>query len=351
MLPFAPLPLPPLPEKPLVSVLVSCHNYEAYVVEAVQSALGQTYAPVEVVVVDDGSTDGSLALLHERFAGDRRVRIVAQANAGQAAAMNAAVAAAAGEVLCFLDADDTFMPDKCARVVDAFRQRSDAGVLAHGLVQVDGAGRVRATQRVVPTPGWQGEAILRRGGGVPAMPQTSALALRRAVADALFPLDASYRIAADVVVQRVAPLVTAIASIPEPLMRYRVHGANHFVEGAVTAQGVDRTLAVVGRSWTLQKAFLAERFGPGVAARLAPLSADDGWLAMRVQRAYLSGSGFAQAVRSFASHPESGASKHGRVARVAARLPGPLARGVWAVVFGEGVHKRILRALRGLRTA
>ena len=334
-----------------MSVLVSCYNYEAYVVEAVQSALDQTYAPVEVVVVDDGSADGSLALLRKTFGSDGRVRILAQGNSGQAAAMNAAVAAAAGEVLCFLDADDTFMVDKCARVVHAFRQRPEAGVLAHGLVQVDGAGRVRATQRAVPTPGWQGEAILRRGGGVPAMPQTSALALRRAVADVLFPLDASYRIAADVVIQRVAPLATALASIPEPLMRYRVHGANHFVESAVTAQGLARTLAVVEQGRDLQGAFLAERFGPGVAARLAPLSADDGWLAMQVQRAYLSGNGFAQAVRSLASHRESSVTKHGRVARFAARLPGPLARGAWGAVFGEGAHKRVLRAVRGLRTA
>ena len=351
MLPFAPLPLPPLPDRPLVSVLVSCYNYQAYVAEAVQSALDQTYAPVEVVVVDDGSTDGSLDRLADAFGGDDRVRVIAQANAGQAAAMNAAVAAAAGEVLCFLDADDTFLPHKCARVVDAFRQRPDAGFLAHGLVQVDGAGRVRAVQTAVPAPGWQGEAILRRGGGVPGMPQTSALAVRRAVADALFPLDTAYRIAADVLIQRLAPLVTAAAAVSEPLMRYRVHGANHFVEGAMTADGLARDLAVAERGHERQAAFLHERYGPDVAARLAPISADAGWLAMEVHRANLSGVGFARAVRRLAAHPEAGASKHGRVARLAARLPGPLGRAVWVAVLGEGPHKRILRTLRGLRTA
>ena len=351
MLPFAPLPLPPLPDRPLVSVLVSCYNYEAYVVEAVASALDQTYAPVEVIVVDDGSTDRSLARLGAAFGEDDRVRVIAQPNGGQAAAMNTAVAAAHGEILCFLDADDTILPEKCARVVDAFRERPDAGFLAHGLVQINGAGRVRAVQTVVPTPGWQGEAILRRGGGVPGMPQTSALAVRRAIADEIFPLDVTYRIAADLLIQRVAPLMTAIASIPEPLMRYRVHGANHFVEDAVTAQGLSRTLAVAEQGRAHQATFLRERFGPEVAARLAPISADDGWLAMQVQRAHLSGSGFAHAVRRLANHPEASASKHGRIARVAARLPGPLARGLWTAILGEGAHKRLLRAVRGLRTA
>ena len=348
---LAPLPLPPLPKTPLVSVLVSCYNYEPYVVAAVESALAQTWTPVEVVVVDDGSTDGSAERVRQRFGADARVRLLSQANAGQAAAMNAAVAAARGEVLCFLDADDLFEPDKCARVVAALREQPEAGFLVHGLTLVDADDRPVGRQTALPEAGWQAEAVLRRGGAVPAVPPTSALVLRRAVAEVLFPLDTSFQIASDALIQRAAPLVTAIAALPRPLMRYRVHGANHFAETAMTAAGVDRMIRVAEVGRAQQRAFLADRYGPGVAGRLAGFDADPGWLGLQTHRAFLAGDAgaFRRAVRALAAHPRSAHDQIGRTARLAALLPARLGRAVWAVVFGAGPHKRLLRALRRLR--
>ena len=97
------------PDRPLVSVVVPAYNAERWLAKAVASALGQTYPAVEVVIVDDGSSDGTLAVAR-RLAGDR-VRVVAQDNAGACVARNRGLAEARGELVKFLDADDALAPD------------------------------------------------------------------------------------------------------------------------------------------------------------------------------------------------------------------------------------------------
>lgn len=92
-----------------VSVIIPTYNYARYLGEAIDSALGQTLAPLEVIVVDDGSTDDTPELLAAY--GDR-IRVLRQKNAGVAVARNSGIAAARGEYVAFLDADDTWLPRK-----------------------------------------------------------------------------------------------------------------------------------------------------------------------------------------------------------------------------------------------
>src|SRR5438270_12821021 len=89
---------------PLVSVLVPCFNAELYVAEAIHSALTQTWPNIEVVVVDDGSTDNSGSVL-DSFT-TRRVKVIHQDNKGQSAAANRAFQESSGDYIKFFDADD-----------------------------------------------------------------------------------------------------------------------------------------------------------------------------------------------------------------------------------------------------
>lgn len=93
--------------RPLVSVILPTYNCAAFLAQAVESILAQSYRPLEVIAIDDGSSDGTLELLHGF---GEPVRVFAQANAGPAAARNRAVAEARGEYLAFLDGDDLWLP-------------------------------------------------------------------------------------------------------------------------------------------------------------------------------------------------------------------------------------------------
>src|SRR6266481_6499107 len=96
-----PMVLDPLPEQPLVSILISNYNYGTYLGDAIESALQQTYDKLEVVICDDGSTDGSRQILERYRSQDRRIIVVYQGNSGQSLALNAAFQKSAGDIICF----------------------------------------------------------------------------------------------------------------------------------------------------------------------------------------------------------------------------------------------------------
>ncbi len=108
---------------PLVSVVMPVFEGERFLAEAIQSVLDQTYRPLELIVVDDGSTDRS-APIARSFA---NVRVIEAGHAGPGAARNRAVAAASGELLAFLDADDLMPADKLTRQVEHLRKHPEAG--------------------------------------------------------------------------------------------------------------------------------------------------------------------------------------------------------------------------------
>lgn len=107
------------------AVVVTSYNYHDFVLEAVESALTQTRRPLQVIVVDDGSTDGSDALLRERYGNDARVTLVCTGNGGQLAAFQQGVSLAQAEVICFLDSDDRWQPDYLARLGQLYDARAD----------------------------------------------------------------------------------------------------------------------------------------------------------------------------------------------------------------------------------
>ena len=94
---------------PLVSVIIGNYNYGRFISEAIESALNQTYKNFELIVVDDGSTDNSREIIESY--GDKLTAIF-QENGGQGRAFNAGFAVSKGEIICFLDSDDYYYPEK-----------------------------------------------------------------------------------------------------------------------------------------------------------------------------------------------------------------------------------------------
>jgi glycosyltransferase involved in cell wall biosynthesis len=117
---------------PLVSIIIPCFNSAKWLEEAVKSALAQTHGNVEVVVVDDGSTDASVSIAR-RFEGPR-LKVILSPHRGASAARNAGLVAAKGDFIQFLDADDLLSPDKVAEQVELLAGNPPGKLATSGLV-------------------------------------------------------------------------------------------------------------------------------------------------------------------------------------------------------------------------
>ena len=111
-----------------ISVVIPLYNKEKQIVHTLQSVLNQTFQDFEIVIVDDGSTDGSVAEV-EKFS-DSRIRLIHQKNAGVAAARNRGIEEAKGDLIAFLDADDEWKPEYLATQYHLFQKYPDCSVFA-----------------------------------------------------------------------------------------------------------------------------------------------------------------------------------------------------------------------------
>lgn len=151
---------------PLLSCIVPVFNGERYLAEALDSIIAQDYRPMEIIVVDDGSTDGT-AEVAARY-GDA-VTYLSQPNAGPAAARNTGIKAAKGEFIAFLDADDLWVTDKLERQFARFEARPELGVcVAHSQnfwvpELKEEEQRLRAEGAGEPQPGVLQSMLIRRG--------------------------------------------------------------------------------------------------------------------------------------------------------------------------------------------
>lgn len=128
--------------EPLVSVVIPSFNRGYCVARAIDSALAQTHRAVELLVIDDGSTDDTAVQIATRYGDDERVRYVAQDNQGVAGARNTALALARGAYVALLDSDDTWAPWKLALQVRCMQARPEIGMIWTDMAAVDAEGRV-----------------------------------------------------------------------------------------------------------------------------------------------------------------------------------------------------------------
>lgn len=215
---------PELPAEALrFSIVIANYNYGRFVAEAIASALDQTWQHVEVIVVDDGSTDGSREIISQF--GDR-IRAIFQPNSGQRIANNAGFDATRGDVVIFLDADDVLDPRFAEKVASVWR---------HGVskVQVQVA-RVDIARRplgyVIPALAYPPSPVqvrewMKSTGEYPT-PPGSGNAYARTFLDAFFPIGPDCDTSTDSTCLALAPLMGDVVTVLEPLVEYRMHGSN-----------------------------------------------------------------------------------------------------------------------------
>ena len=215
-----------------VSVVICTYNYERFLGECLESVLRQTHPPSEIIVVDDGSDDNTPEAVR-RFEG---VRYLRQDNSGKAAAFNQGFAAATSEIICHLDADDYWVPEKLERILTLFRANPSAGGAVHEVFRVNGEGIRLNTQ--LPSQGATHACLLTlddledvgflyplpgaRGCwfGVP-----NTACVRRAAAEDLFPLPEAIGLSVDGILVAAAARYGILCE-PKALSAYRVHGGN-----------------------------------------------------------------------------------------------------------------------------
>ncbi|OUL31385.1 glycosyltransferase family 2 protein [Nostoc sp. 106C] len=271
-----PFKLPQLPDAPLVSVLIANYNYSQYIGETIESVLSQTYTNFEVIVCDDGSKDNSCEVIETYVKNDSRVKLIRKENGGVASALNAAYRESKGDIICILDADDTWTDKKLEKVIEAFKSESQNGFVIHNVILIDGQGNfIKLTPKYKElASGWMAESALENGGFVENIPPASALNLRREVAKLIFPLNEFFRTNADSLIFRLAPFITVIGAIPDVLSKFRFHRANTTSQLTVTPEVLQRDLAVMERVHQEQKVFLTKVYGAAIAERLTDLQSN-----------------------------------------------------------------------------
>jgi glycosyltransferase involved in cell wall biosynthesis len=246
----------------LVSIIITNFNYAKFVGTAIESALALQWGDVEVIVVDDGSTDHSIDII-DSFA--PKITALRQAHAGQRAAYNTGFKASRGELIVFLDADDTLEPSIIQEAMPFVGKSVSKIQVQMNVIDSSGVsvGSRFPQYRVIPTPesirGWY-----LCSGSYPTPPGSGNL-YTRSYLEKIFPLDDSCGEAGDSSCIAGAPLLGDVHSVPKPLVNYRVHGAN---DGAFSQLVIERFAREVTRS--LKSFDYAKRIGSRAGLTFEP---------------------------------------------------------------------------------
>jgi glycosyltransferase involved in cell wall biosynthesis len=221
-----------------VSIIINNYNYARFLRRAIESALAQTHPAVEVIIVDDGSTDDSGDIIGD-FEG--RATVIRRRNAGQGAAVNAGFAASRGEIVMILDSDDALKPEAVATVVEAWRPGTAKAQFHLDWVDADDRplGRRWTSTRVRP------EDVHRHllSTGTYPSPPMSGNAFCRRVLERILPVpEASFRLGADGYLSATAAVHGPVLVIDRVLGDYRIHGDNHSEIGGLDLKLIRRFL-------------------------------------------------------------------------------------------------------------
>ncbi len=212
--------------RPLVSILINNYNYGRFLTEAIDSALQQDYPHIEIVVVDDGSTDQSDDIIASY--GEQIIPVLKE-NGGQASAFNQGFAHSSGEVICFLDADDTLLPHKVSTIINIFEQHPDIDWCFHRLNFINfETGELLDSVHETGTRLCDLRQETQRGILKFTAPATSGLCFRRSLLSQILPMPEIIRITSDNYLKLLALGLSKGFYLDEPLTNLRIHGSNAY---------------------------------------------------------------------------------------------------------------------------
>lgn len=258
-----------------VDVVISNHNYGAFIADAIDSACAQDHPEVHLVVVDDGSTDDS----RERLSAyAESAEVILQPNRGQAAALNAGLSRCEGDIVMFLDADDVLRPGVAARVAAAFAQDPLAVKVQFRMDVIDSEGLPTGATKPPPHLPMPSGNLRQAAVAFPfdlAWLPTSGNAFRTDALRRILPIpERDYpRCGADWHLIHLATLLGRVSSLEEIGASYRVHGANSY-EPQDERLDLGHTRETIGYARTTARALerLADELGQERPARILSVS-------------------------------------------------------------------------------
>lgn len=228
---------------PLVSIIVNNYNYGRFLPQAIDSALQQTYARTEVLVVDDGSTDHSREVIG-RY--DGQVTAILKENGGQASAFNAGFARSHGDIVIFLDADDVLLPETAGWVAQVFRGAPTTAKVQYRMAVIDADGERTGDVKPLPHLPLRSGDLRRQVLTFPddmTWMATSGNAFSASVLRRIFPMpEHEYRILADFYLSHLTPLFGLVVFLDDIGACYRIHGQNNYESSALDLAQIRRTI-------------------------------------------------------------------------------------------------------------
>ena len=207
-----------------ISVLIDNYNYAKFLPECIESVLNQTYQNFEIIIVDDGSKDNSKEIIEEYAKKDNRIKPIFKENGGQASAFNEGIKHCNGELICFLDSDDKFKPNKLEKILKIYKKGYEYIINDYELI-----GNTNYNYGpYYPYGGYNQFLVyyLTKFTGS----TTSNVSISKKLANIIFPIshEEFFRVRADDVIVFASSLITQMYFIDEELSEYRIHGNNLF---------------------------------------------------------------------------------------------------------------------------
>ncbi|MBW7013491.1 glycosyltransferase [Pseudomonas sp. N040] len=232
-------------EQPLVSVIIASYNHAPYIEASIRSVLAQTYGNIELLVVDDGSTDDSverIRRLQQQYGFDFRV----QANQGLSRTLNDSIARARGDLIVSFGSDDVMLPQRLELQVAYMQGKPEVGICAGNIEEIDADGQSRGAPRDLPLRRLDFEDVfLNRKPGAPA----PTLMFRREALERVGGFDPQIRLEDLYIQLKITRAGYFVDILGEVLAQYRVHGSNTYKNYRFMVENVLKTYEQFSDHW------------------------------------------------------------------------------------------------------